>query len=354
MTSLLSMLRKKLLGGTDAADTLAGTDQAELIKSGGGADTVDGGAGNDLVNGGSGNDRLLGGAGDDLVYGGSGNDTIFGDTATPGFSGGGNDWLFGGDGDDVIAGGLGRNTIDGGGGHDTLYATWDGFAAAELGGPATIDGGSGNDRIFGTVADDVLRGGSGNDVIFGFEGNDRIEGGTGNDDLSWGNAIAPVGVGTLDGGSGDDVLRGGFLTGNMRGGSGNDTLVLGRFNPGASDAPPPTLDGGDGIDTLSIVQRPVFDLTGNDALNLGGIERIDMTGGAPSGQELVLNMAALIGLSASTDTLLVTGDAGDRVTAEGAWLASGTQTLDGLLYNQWMSSSATLLVESDVAVSLVG
>jgi hypothetical protein len=66
----------------------------------------------------------------------------------------------------------------------------------------------------------------------------------------------------------------------------------------------------------------------------------------------VLDMAALLGLSFTTDGLFVTGDAGDSVTAEGAWLASGTQTVDGLVYNQWTLSNATLLIESDVAVSL--
>jgi Ca2+-binding RTX toxin-like protein len=197
----------------------------------------------------------------------------------------------------------------------------------------------------------VLRGGSGNDTIFGFEGSDRIEGGGGNDELIWGNTFAPVGLATLDGGSGNDVLRGGLVNGNMLGGSGDDTLILGRFSTGPVGAPPPTVDGGTGFDTLVMGPRPVLDLTGIDARNLGGIEKIDM-GEASPGQQLILDMAALLNLSASTDTLVVAGASGDQVTAEGAWLAGGTQTIDGILYNQWTAGSASLLVESDLSFSI--
>jgi Ca2+-binding RTX toxin-like protein len=165
--------------------------------------------------------------------------------------------------------------------------------------------------------------------------------------------MAPVGLGTLEGGGGNDVLRGGLVNGNMSGGSGDDTLILGRFNPGPFDAPPPTVDGGIGFDTLNITARPSFDITGNDGQNLGGIEKIDMTGGAPVGQQLVLSMASLLGLSNTSDTLFVTGDASDHVSAQGTWLASSAQTIDGLVYNSWISGGATLLVQNDISVTFV-
>lgn len=351
MASLLSMLRSKLFGGTPGPDTLTGTDQADVLRGYGGPDSIDSRGGNDWIAGGSGDDRLIGGDGSDHISGGSGNDIIFGDQTDPVFSGGGDDWIWGGAGDDTISGGLGSNTIDGGSGNDTIFATWENFAAAELGGPATINGGSGDDHIFGTYAADVLRGGSGNDTIFGFEGNDLIQGGAGDDELVWGNTMAPGGLGTLEGGSGNDVLRGGLVNGNMFGGTGDDTLILGRFNPGPFDAAPPVIDGGRGFDTLNIALRPSFDITGVDGQNLSGIEKIDMTGGAPSGQELVLSMASLLGLSNTTNTLLVAGDAADHITAQGVWLAGGGQTIDGIQFNQWTSGNATLLAQSDMSVS---
>src|SRR6185369_6999965 len=137
-----------------------------------------------------------------------------------------------------------------------------------------------------------------------------------------------------DGGLDNDVLRGGLVTPNMFGGAGDDTLILGRFNQGATGAPPPIVNGGDGFDTLNTSLRPVFDLTGNDAQNLSGIEKIDMTGGNPTGQQVVLNMAALLGLSNTTDTLFVTGDAGDSILAQGSWLAAPAQTISGLVFNE--------------------
>jgi hypothetical protein len=76
-----------------------------------------------------------------------------------------------------------------------------------------------------------------------------------------------------------------------------------------------------------------------------------MSGGNPTGQQLVLNMAALLGLSNTTDTLLVAGDAGDQVTAHGAWLAAPSQTIDGTLYNAWTAGSASLLVDTDISVT---
>ena len=332
MASFLSLLRKKFVIGTTTVDALTGTDQGEVLVGFGGPDTIDAAGGNDVVSGGGGDDFLVGGDGNDWIYGGGDNDTIYGDGVAAGS-------------------GFGDDFIDGGSGNDTIYATWQGIGNSGIGGPNRIDGGSGNDIIFGEQSADLLIGGTGDDTIVGYEGDDVIRGGTGNDDLTWGNALAPSGVGTLEGGDGNDILRGSFATPNMDGGNGDDTLILGRFNPGVPSVQP-NLQGGAGFDTLNISIRPSFDLTGADAQNVGGIERIDLTGGAPTGQDLILNMASLLNLSNTTDTLRVDGDVGDRVTAQGAWFASSTQTIDGILYNQWISSSASLLVESDLSFSI--
>jgi hypothetical protein len=76
-----------------------------------------------------------------------------------------------------------------------------------------------------------------------------------------------------------------------------------------------------------------------------------MTGGAPTGQQLVLSMASLLGLSNSTNALLVTGDAGDSVNAQGPWLAAPSQTIDGLVFNSWTAGDATLLAQNDISVT---
>ena len=96
-------------------------------------------------------------------------------------------------------------------------------------------------RLDGTDYADIIYGKDGDDILFGFGGNDYLNGGTGND--------------YLDGGTGNDILNGGTGNDYLNGGSGDDYIidqdVNGKLsgNPGNSSL---ILDGGQGIDTLSV------------------------------------------------------------------------------------------------------
>jgi Ca2+-binding RTX toxin-like protein len=89
----------------------------------------------------------------------------------------------------------------------------------------TIAGGIGGDTLRGTAAlANNISGNAGDDSIFGGAGNDTLAGGDGAD--------------TIEAGSGND---------NISGGSGNDVIVM-AGNLTSADV----IDGGDGVDTLTI------------------------------------------------------------------------------------------------------
>lgn len=89
----------------------------------------------------------------------------------------------------------------------------------------TLSGHAGNDTLYGQNGDDLAYGGRGDDLLSGGYGHDVLFGGSGNDDL------------TLSGGSGQAY-----------GGKGDDGF--GMAAPGAG--PGTVLDGGQGIDTLTV------------------------------------------------------------------------------------------------------
>ncbi|MBD1936287.1 putative Ig domain-containing protein [Microcoleus sp. FACHB-68] len=155
------------------------------------------------------------------------------------------------------------------------------------------------DILTGTAAADILVGGLGSDQLIGNGGPDVLYGGAGDDVV----AISDTGFRRIDGGLG------------------TDTLLLG----GAGMA----LD-------LTAIRDPLIQ----------GIERINMTGAGNN----TLNLGArdVISLSGSTSTLTVEGNAGDIVSASGFTFAG---TANG--FNQYTSSSATLLVQAGVTVNVL-
>jgi hypothetical protein len=93
-----------------------------------------------------------------------------------------------------VAAAAGVTTITGGAAADTLV----GDAAS------TISGGDGNDNITGGTGNDTLNGGTGKDTITTNTGNDTVDGGTGNDTFVFGANLTSADK--IEGGDGVDTL----------------------------------------------------------------------------------------------------------------------------------------------------
>lgn len=255
-------------------------------------DVLHGQAGNDELRAKDGRDLLYGHAGDDVLRGGRGDDVLYGNS--------GNDQVSGQAGDDLLFGGAGNDTLHGNGGADILR---------------------------GNTGDDLMHGDGGRDKLLGGDGADSMFGGRGND--------------VLLGGNGDDVLDGNEGNDRLLGQGGNDTLI---FDPADLRG----VDGGDGIDTLRVNGAGVaVDLTALHAI--ANIEIIDLKGSGDN--TLVLDPAALLALSDSTDTLYVTGDAGDALQAAGDWVQRADVTEGDITYSQYTNGDARLLVQQGVDTS---
>jgi Ca2+-binding RTX toxin-like protein len=136
---------------------------------------------------------------------------------------------------------------------------------------------------------------------------------------------------TLYGDAGNDTLDGGNSADRLDGGSGNDVLVW-----GAGD----TIIGGTGTDTLRMTGTTL--ILGSSAIS--AIEAIDMTTGANT---VTLTAADVISIS-DTDTITVTGDAGDTLNiGVGGWSVVN----DGMGHNIYTSGGATLVVDDTITVN---
>ncbi|MBV7393104.1 calcium-binding protein [Mameliella sediminis] len=125
----------------------------------------------------------------------------------------------------------------------------------------TIVGTDGDDLIVGNDGHDLLQGGGDPDLIRGMEGNDTVQGGSGGD--------------RLEGNEGNDLLEGGADNDALIGGPGDDTidggpgLDLAIYSGRRSEYTVTTyqqggiryvqVDGPEGTDTLTNVERLVFD-----------------------------------------------------------------------------------------------
>ncbi|MBW4679740.1 MAG: putative Ig domain-containing protein [Microcoleus vaginatus WJT46-NPBG5] len=194
---------------------------------------------------------------------------------------------------DLIVGGFGADPSGNYSGASYVVYGGDFTASVTQMGTAAVD------VLTGTAAADILVGGLANDQLIGNGGADVLYGGAGDDIV----VISDTGLRRIDGGLG------------------TDTLWLG----GAGMA----LD-------LTAIRDPLIQ----------GIERINMTGAGNN----ILSLGArdVISLSGSTSTLTVEGNAGDIVNASGFTFAG---TANG--FNQYTTSSATLLVQAGVTVNVL-
>ncbi len=170
-------------------------------------------------------------------------------------------------------------------------------------------------RVDGTAADDIL---SGSATI----ANERIFAGNGNDLI-------------LNVGAGDRVDAG----------AGNDTIQIRATNFGS-------IDGGAGFDTV------VFD--GGIDINYGAvgigtfsnIERIDL-GTGDSGSTLTLTAAAVDAMTDSRNTLQITGESNDVLNIGSSAAKTGTQLIEGIVYDVYTYANTTLLVEENTVQVVV-
>jgi len=287
------------LGGTSLA--------AYTINGSSGDDVVTGGLLNDHIVGSDGNDTLNGDGGDDNIDGGAGNDTLYGgDGADHLTDGAGTNALHGGAGDDTIDGGDGSDTIDGDDGNDTINAS---------GGNDTVHGGIGDDTLNSSAGNDTVYGGDGADIFNDYEGVNHLYGEAGDDSFY----VAAAG-GSVDGGAGNDSFEASVYSSTslqLTGGLGDDFF---RIEGSADYLAGVTLNGGDGIDTLSIYTD---DVDISSILGMG-FERLVIRNYGASAR---LSAGALSGLSyVEANNLYIT--AGGVADVTGAELMPHDITLD--------------------------
>lgn len=315
-TNLIGSNFGDTLTGDVADNRIEGRDGNDIVNGDAGWDVLVGGFGADQLNGGEGSDWVYyndspGGVTVDLVFGGFGG-TAQGDTFSnvenilgSGFA----DTLTGTDGDNVIDPNISGRTafeqVHGRLGTDILRVDYSSLEAdrgqgvvggfqifspglgslsrQNVDGNATLDrvDFTGIERLFltGTMRDDTIQGGRLADRIYTGSGNDSIDAGLGNDDIR--------------AGSGDDFVSYGAMASAEA--IGGDT----SFH----------LDGGDGIDTLSIhVGRTSTSIT--------------LTGAAPGAIFRGINLRLDNGGSAENFEILknvTTGHGDDKITQNGTY-----------------------------------
>lgn len=202
-----------------------------------------------------------------------------------------------GAGDDVVNLYIGTNvtgTIQLGTGNDRLTA--DMYQSQSF----TVDAGDGDDLVTTSFGNDVIHGGVGNDTIYASEGDDEVFGDDGDDLL-----VGEAGSDLLDGGAGNDrILAGAGDT--VLGGAGDDTIELTAYR-----GTPASIDGGDGNDTLVLID------TGTGALlgTVVHVEKLDVQSGiwrikdAAGYSEIKVESGAGVVLEGSDDGMVVAAGA---------------------------------------------
>ncbi len=355
--------------GTDGNDNLTGTAGADVVYGRAGNDILSGGAGNDFLNGESGNDAMAGGTGDDMLIVDSVLD-IVNENA--------------GEGTDTV-----QSYVNYTLGRDVENLILIGDLAMNATGNELdnrLTGNTLNNLMLGRTGNDVLYGHSGDDFLNGELGQDQMFGGVGNDtvivndvaDYVWeaanegidtvqsyisytlqdnfenltligptamvanGNALANM----IQGNDADNQIDGKGGLDNLSGNAGNDRLTL---HSGQEQ-----VDGGMGADTLVLgADLPLLSLAGRAGTTLIGIEAIDMQNG--NATTLRLDLAQLLALSTSSNTLTVDGDSGDQLQMETGWQRDAS-TMTG--YDQYSmtagGATGVLLVGQNVTVTMAG
>ncbi|MFG6666888.1 Ig-like domain-containing protein [Halomonas sp. HNIBRBA4712] len=125
-------------------------------------------------------------------------------------------------------------------------------------------------------------------------------------------------------------------------GTGDDVIVL-RSTQFAS------IDGGDGFDIVALGTGINLNLTSSTIGEISNVERIAL-GRNNGANTLRLGRQELIELTDDDNVLQVTGGGQDRVElAGGSWSRSaGTQTVDGVVFNEYTNQDVILLIEQTI------
>lgn len=329
-----------LLADNDSIRFVDGQGGSDTIIGGSQAETLIGSAGDDCIVGNDGDDLVVGDGGIDSLDGGAGPDTIVGATA-------GGDLVLATSRDfiqdslvqiiahDLYVVGSWQDEVIGlgitGAHADRLMVTLNGrmykFSTSQTSSVNNlrVSGNAGNDRIsvgLGVSLPSTLRGDDGEDTIIPGGGDDFVDGGNGNDTFDYSLYTVPLtssewvlpeinsgpgrkdtyrDIETLRCGSGDDqiFLRSTTLH-SIDSGLGNDTIDF-QDN---SNSVPPTVHGGDGDDSITILHPSpgsglsrFFGDAGNDILSASrGVYAIglgrDFSGGP--GIDVVLSLGPLV------------------------------------------------------------
>ncbi len=177
-------------------------------------------------------------------------------------------------------------------------------------------------------------------VVFGkdFNGVVNYKGTSGKDTLTGTTA-----ANTFNGGLNDDIIIGNGGADSLLGGKGNDTLRVSDLNFRIAD-------GGTGNDTLALVAKSLNFNLATERGHVFGIETINITG--TGNNILTVNPRDVLGLSDTTNTLRVLGNAGDKVSgisSAGGWVHDA----DVGGFQQYHNGQAIVLVGSSVDVGFV-
>ena len=347
---------------------LIGSGSNDALSGDLGYNRIEGRGGNDLVNGDGGNDTLVGGAGADTLVGGDGEDLVdysgstaavsvnLSNTGTGGEAAGDHyradgssidtdEDLLGSRFGDVLIGNSLDNTIDpdisrnvanesvsGRGGTDTLHANYSTTESDQGGG---IDGGFAPNSTSSGFIQRLTSDRSGVLDQVNFDTVERLEvTGTLKADRIFGGALDDQ----IYSGSGNDTVIGGLGADDIRTGAGNDLVYEGtgadrQASSFGTDASPFLLDGGDGIDTLSIsLAASTRDITLSGAPNgaeFHGINFESASGAAAENFEILGNVTTGSGNDAVTqfgvhNNTISTGNGDDLITP-----GLGFDTVDG-------------------------
>jgi uncharacterized repeat protein (TIGR02059 family) len=171
-------------------------------------------------------------------------------------------------------------------------------------------------------------------VVFGSNSTSAVTflGSGGADNLNAGTTAAERFVA----GGGNDSMTGGGGADVFHGGEGNDTVTV-------PDLAFQLVDGGSGTDTLALSGSGMNLVLADVGGKLAGIEAIDVSGSGNN--TLKFTAQDVLGLSDSSNTLTVDGNAGDVVSASGNWKDAGVS--GG--YHTYTDGQAVLRV--DVAIT---
>lgn len=198
-------------------------------------------------------------------------------------------------------------------------------------------------------------GGTDGQLVIGFE--DLAGGGDSDyEDLVVAVDISPIVTpntdsDSVDGGPGDDILIG-AAGDTLVGGDGDDLFQ-------APDLTFTQIAGGAGTDTLQFTGAgESFNLGQLAGGQVSGIERIDLGGGGSAtltiDADTVLSLTdGVNALTGQPDSLVIAGDAGDRVDMGDGWTEAGTATIDDQSYTVYghEETGAQVAVDQQVGVA---